>query len=81
LIPRDPEALDDPKRTLVNLARRSRRRGLRDAITPAPGVSAVVGPGYTSVVEEFIVRGWDIAAAITRSPSLRRCVIRLGELK
>src|SRR6266849_4052476 len=29
-VPRDPEALDDPKQTVVNLASRSRRRAIRE---------------------------------------------------
>ena len=80
LIPRSPEELVDPKRMLINLARRSRRKALRDAIVPRPNISSVVGPGYTSAIEDFVARYWNIAAALARSPSLQRCVTRLGEL-
>lgn len=79
-IPQHPEDLDDPKQTLVNLARRSRKRALREAIVPPPSVSSAVGPGYTAALEEFVARHWDIEAALPRALSLRRCAIRLGEL-
>lgn len=81
LIPRNPENLDDPKQTLVNLARRSRKRALRDAILPQPNVSSVVGPGYNAALEEFVAQYWNVEAALQRAPSLTRCVTRLGELR
>ena len=37
LMPRAPEALADPKLELVNLAKRSRRRAIRQDIVPRPG--------------------------------------------
>lgn len=80
LLPRSPEELADPKRTLVNLARRSRRKVLREAMVPRPNISSVVGAGYTAAVEEFVTRHWSISAALARSSSLQRCVSRLGEL-
>lgn len=80
-IPSDPEALDDPKLTLVNLARRSRRRSPREAIVPSPGMSGVVGPGYTSAIEEFADQRWNVTAAMARSLSLRKCVARLRDLQ
>lgn len=80
LIPRAPEQLPDPKQALVNLARRSHRKGLRDAMVPPPKLSSLVGPGYTWAIDEFVTGHWNIEAAIKRSPSLMRCVTRLGEL-
>jgi len=80
LIPRNPENLDDPKQTLVNLARRSRKRELRDAMLPQPNVSSAVGPGYNVVLEKFVAQYWNIDVALQRAHSLQRCVIRLGEL-
>jgi len=80
LVRTDPEALDDPKQTLVNLARRSRRRHVHEAIVPAPGLSGAVGPGYVASVQEFIDRRWSVEAAASRAPSLRRCLVRLREL-
>ena len=50
LIPRNPEALPDPKLSLVNLARHSRSAVIRQDMVPDQGVSAVVGPGYVARV-------------------------------
>jgi len=80
LISRSPETLHDPKQALVNLARRSRSRRRREAIVPAEGMSASVGPGYVSFVEEFLVSVWDIDAARLVAPSLDRCILRLERL-
>jgi hypothetical protein len=77
LIPRDPEALPNPKETLVNLARRSRRRIIRDWMLPAEGSRHPIGSGYTLAMEEFTLRKWDVDAAAERAKSLRRCIARL----
>jgi hypothetical protein len=80
LISLSPESLYDPKQTLVNLARRSRKKAPREWIVPQPHVSSVVGPGYNTALEEFVSKYWNIDAALQRAPSLQRCVTRLGEL-
>lgn len=79
-VPADPEALPHPKRDLVALARRSRLRQRREAIVPAAGISAVVGPGYVTELATFVREYWQIEAARRRAPSLDRCVARLQEL-
>jgi hypothetical protein len=71
-VPVDPEAIDRPKRTLVDLARSSRSRAVRRALVPAAGTTANVGPGYTTFLTEFIAQDWRPAVAATRSPSLAR---------
>ncbi|NMC72415.1 MAG: hypothetical protein GYA57_20475 [Myxococcales bacterium] len=71
-IPSRPDGLPSPKRTLVELARRSRRREVREAIVPAADSGAQVGPGYTVFVTEFASRHWRPGAAARRSPSLER---------
>jgi hypothetical protein len=67
-----PETLTDPKRALVDVARRSRRRSIREAFGPAPGVSASVGPGYSAALIEFASRQWRPHVAASRSDSLAR---------
>lgn len=80
LLPGSPETLRDPKQTLVNLARRSRRKAVRAALAPAPGISATVGPEYVATLQEFVAKQWRIEAARTVAPSLDRCLVRLAEL-
>jgi hypothetical protein len=77
LVPQDPDALEDPKEILVNLARRSRRKAIRDDMTPTSGAS-VIGPAYGSRVAEFATAHWRPNVAALRSPSLRRCMTRLS---
>ena len=80
LVPRDPEALERPKRTLVNLARRSRKRTIREDMVPAEGVSAEVGPGYTSRIVEFSTNHWNPEVAATHADSLNRCLSTLSQI-
>lgn len=78
IVPRAPERLEDPKRTLVNLARRSRNRGLREAIAPAQVIgSHMTGRDYSDTVGEFVEGFWDPDAARGGSPSLERAVLRV----
>ena len=76
-IPLAPDALNDPKGELVNLARRSRRRDIREDMAPRPGFTAVVGPAYGSRLAEFVRMHWRPSVAAERSPSLRRTLQRL----
>lgn len=79
-IPADPERLDDPKRELVNLARHSRRRDIREDIVPRPNSGRMVGPAYTSRLIEFAQTQWRPDFAVGRADSLRRCRVSLRSL-
>lgn len=72
LVPANPEALADPKRSLVELAGSSRRREIRQDFVPRLGSGRAVGPGYTTRTVEFASTHWRPEAAADRSPSLRR---------
>ena len=83
-IPPDPDTIPDPKQFLVNLARKSRRRAIREDMTPRPGSGARVGPGYTGQLVEFVTAAqvrWRPEAAQKRSASLKSCVAALQMLK
>lgn len=79
-VPDFPEALERPKRALVDLARRSRNRSIREEMAPAAGRSTEIGPGYTARVIDFATRHWDPVAAAERSDSLARCIRALKTL-
>lgn len=79
-VPEYPEALDNPKQELVNLARKSRSRRLREEMVPAPGSSAQVGPLYNSHVSNFVSDNWNLQAACLASPSLEKAFRRIREL-
>jgi hypothetical protein len=74
VIPQAPEALVDPKVTLVQLARRSRNRVLREELVPAAGTRAKVGSGYTGRMIEFATDLWQPRVAALDSPSLAGCL-------
>jgi hypothetical protein len=76
-IPSDAEAESQPKRTMVELAKYSRRREIREDMMPRPSSGRTVGPGYTSRLIEFVAdtaAGWQPDAAARSSDSLNRCL-------
>jgi len=79
-IPDNPEALLNPKEVLVDVARRSRRRDIREDMVPRPGSGRAVGPAYTSRLIEFVQIEWRPHVAVERSNSLHKCLIRMEEL-
>ena len=82
LLPTEPDRVDDPKRELVNLARRSRRRPIRDDLVPREGSSRSVGPLYTARMIQFVedgTAGWRPDQALRVSDSLARCILRLTD--
>jgi hypothetical protein len=82
-LPRDPDALDNPKRELVNLARGSRRAATRDGLVPREGSGRLVGQLYTSTMIAFIEDegdGWRPERARVVSDSLARCMRRLENM-
>jgi len=79
-IPLNPECETYPKQTLVNLARKSKNRQIRDGVAPPSGHLSSVGPEYMSIMREFINYIWEIDRAISFAPSLKRCVYRLREM-
>lgn len=79
-VPSFPEMLDNPKHSMVELARRSRRREIREGMVPRPGSGRKVGSLYTSQLIEFVRTQWDPKVAAGKSDSLRRCRERIREL-
>ena len=80
-IPRNPESLSDPKRTLAQLAVRSRNRGLREAIAPTRVIGTHrTGLGYNDTLGEFVTQHWNPEAARRNAPSLDRAITRIAEL-
>ena len=79
-IPENPDSEDFPKRTLVNLARKSNKPTINEGLAPPPGHVSDVGPSYIPLMSDFISNNWDIEIACCSSPSLSRCVQRLREL-
>jgi len=82
-IPHDPETLDSPKSTMVEIARHSRRRDVRENMVPRGGSGRKIGPAYTSLLIEFArdpENGWRPEIAAKSSDSLNRCIRHLEQL-
>jgi hypothetical protein len=79
-VPLAPETVLDPKRALVDLAARSRRRAIREDMVPRSGSGRSVGPAYASRLIEFVDGYWRPEMATNNSDSLRRCCERLDEI-
>jgi len=81
-LPLNPEAIENPKHAMVELAQLSRRREIRLDMTPRPGSGRLVGPAYTSRLIEFVAgpaASWRPDAAAKVSDSLDRCLRSLRQ--
>lgn len=78
LVPKDPEAEDDPKQTMVNVARASSDRRVRQDMVPTPGGGRKTGPNYAGRLIEFATQRWRPDVAAERADSLSRCMRRLA---
>ena len=81
-IPDQPETLSDPKFTIVNLARRSKKRAVRDGLVPVQGSGISIGPEYAAWIIDFVQSDWDPRRAIESNgvPSLGRAFRALQRL-
>lgn len=68
-----PDRNPDPKALVVDLARRSRFKRIRQDIVPLPqDRTAKVGKAYNDALIRFVAEKWDIGVARQNSPSLER---------
>jgi hypothetical protein len=69
-IPRNPDELSNPKETIINLAKRSPKRIIREDIVPNEKTTAKVGRNYNGRLRVFIESSWDPIKAKLISQSL-----------
>jgi hypothetical protein len=74
LIPQDADAIADPKQTLINLAKKSRKRTLREGIVPPSKTTAKIGRDYNGQLIPFVKQIWKVESAIPHSSSLERAM-------
>ncbi len=79
-IPGNPEAIEKPKAQMLQIARRSRSRVVREDMLPRPSGGAKVGPLYSARMIEFATKRWRPQVAAMASDSLRRSLQRISEL-
>jgi hypothetical protein len=81
-LPANLDNEQDPKRLLLNLIAKSRKRSFRDDMISQTDRSKP-GAGYNVRLNEFVRSRWDVHRAMDHSPSLRRAfqrVLKLGSL-
>lgn len=59
---------------MIELAQKSRKRRLREAIVPGTKSDAKQGPDYNGALITFVNEFWDIKAAMDNSISLKKTV-------
>jgi hypothetical protein len=79
-LPSDPETVDHPKQLVVDLARQSSKRAIREGVVPRAGSGRTVGPLYVSEMIGFIRDRWRPAVAASIAGSLERSLSRLTTL-
>ena len=80
-IPSPTDNILNPKEFLLSLARRSKKRDVREALVPAQGATLSVGNEYNTLLSEFVREHWDLERAASASPSLKRTLDRLAQEK
>jgi len=73
-IPFNTQEIEDPKQFIINLARKSRKRDVKDII---PKGTAMQGPGYNVLLQKFVLERWDAENAANYNASLKRTIDRL----
>ncbi|MBW1810227.1 MAG: hypothetical protein JRJ87_18665 [Deltaproteobacteria bacterium] len=74
LVPQYPERLKKPKQKLITLARKSKKKSIRNAIVPAPNVTARTGPDYNGTLSVFVREHWSPGRAKSNAKSLNRII-------
>lgn len=78
-LPKDPDAVADPKRYLLDLAKHA-KRAVRDDLLASEGAIASQGLGYNTRLSAFVESEWDPHRAAVRSKSLQRALTRISDL-
>jgi hypothetical protein len=76
-IPDEPDKLDAPKRSLLNLSRRKHIKD--DVVRLSKDKNVAQGIAYNNVLGKWVDECWSPERACDRSESLRRAMKRLGQ--
>ncbi len=80
IIPDHPDEAQDAKRSMLNVAFRSRQRYLRQEVVAVDNRNKP-GSGYNVHLRNFAAGHWRPLVAAERSPSLARAIRRLSEMR
>lgn len=79
-VPHSPEDLADAKQALVDLARHSTRRDIREDVVPRSASGRQVGPGYTGRIIDYAATHRRPEVAANSAPTLEKALRALGDL-
>jgi hypothetical protein len=79
LVPSMPDTLKDPKHIVIELAKKSKKRSIRNAIVPRDNYASI-GPGYNLAFQDYIRNYWNITTARQHSPSLDKAMRALNKI-
>ncbi len=77
IIPIAPECLDDSKRELLNLVKRSKQHELREMILPNGKSRSKIGLGYNTELTRYVREYWNPLTAAASAPSLARAIKKI----
>ncbi|HIJ94933.1 MAG TPA: hypothetical protein HPP94_04200 [Desulfuromonadales bacterium] len=80
-VPVNPETSRDPKADLLNLAKKSRKRELKEGLLPNKGAPSPIGLEYNDLLCNFVKSEWRLDEAVKIAPSLARAIQRLQEFE
>ena len=78
-VPAHPDALPNPKQTILTLANKSKKRLLKDEMV-SPFDKNRQGSGYNTHLTRFVRDHWNVELAASSSPSLARALPRVRAL-
>jgi hypothetical protein len=76
-IPREVDQIENPKEFLISLARKSRKREIREGIVPNQGSTAKIGPRYNELLCRYVKTAWNMDEAANHSESLNRALANI----
>jgi hypothetical protein len=79
LIPAEPDKELDPKKIVISLASKSRKRSKKEAIIPIDEYASI-GPGYNMEFRNYIQNYWNIHNARKHSPSFEKAMQALEKM-
>ena len=77
LVPKNVEQIDDPKKKLIDIVRRSRRKRIREDIVPPQCSTREQGPDYNGRLVRFVEGYWDPRDCARVCRSLEKAIDRI----
>ena len=77
-LPTETDTIADAKKCLLDLARMSKKRDLKNDLVPRPGDKRTIGPDYNGRLADFVHSSWRASRAKNSSASFRRAFSALN---